>query len=213
GAAERAALALALFHAGVEFPNPKSLAAADVILGDLARDRGDADGGLLLWTSPSTGTGYAWTLGLAAPSGALPDLSAFHEAFPGGPGRGTFADGEMSITLANTRVDRRSPAGEVVRAQAGGQDVVTAGTVAEDALARFEAHLATGRRRAWPAPPEEGLRLVASFWLSRVRARTILAGELEPGGFLAALAEGDIEGALWTDGRILRLEARVRRSP
>ena len=63
-----------------------------------------------------------------------------------------------------------------------------------------------------PEPPEEGLVLIAQFGLVRVRASAILDGELDVGGLLRALEGGDIEGAVWTDGRVLRLEARVVRA-
>lgn len=207
-AAARATMARALYDAGVAFPDGLGQDPDDP-LGPWGRDRGEEDAGLLLWASPSTGIGYAWTLGLAAPEGALPPLAPFHPAFPADVGEAEVGAGELLLTRADLQHDRTAPAGRILRRRAQGLDVVVAGAAAEETWRRFETSLAQGERRPVPEPPGEGLHLIATFGLVEARARTLLGDELERGGLLHVLKGGDIEGAVWTDGRVLVIEART----
>jgi len=56
---------------------------------------------------------------------------------------------------------------------------------------------------------ERGFSVFASFFLEKGRARLLLGRALRPGGFLAALTDGDIYGTLSTNGRVVRMETRV----
>ena len=205
--ARRAALAWALYGAGIAFP--AALATGeDRPLGAW----GEAEGaGLLLWAAPSTGIGYAWTLGLAAP-GALPPLTPFHPAVPVEIGDAEAAEGELPLTLADLQLDRSPPAGTILRRRVGDLDLVALGAAAEETWRRFETWQARQetRRTHLPAPPA-GWHVVATFGLAEARARTLLGNELKRGGLLTALAGGDLEGRVLTDGTTLRLEAQVVR--
>ena len=163
-----------------------------------------------MWASPSTGVGYAWTLGLAAPGDGLPPLTAFHPAVPDEVGDAEAAEGELVLTLADLQLDRIPPAGQILGRKVGALDLVTLGAAAEEAWRRFETWQARNetRQTSLPAPPA-GWHVVATFGLAEVRARTLLGNEVKRGGLLAALAGGDIEGRLLTDGKTLRLEAQV----
>lgn len=205
----RAAFAHALYGAGIPFP-------ADLATGDdepkpLGAWGESAGDGVLLWAAPSTGTGYAWTLGVAAP-GPLPPLAPFHPAVPEEVGDAEAAAGTLPLTLADLQLDRTSPAGRILRRAASDLDIVVLGPAAEEAWRRFETWLARGESRRSPLPaPPAGWHVVATFGLVEARARSILGDELKRGGLLAALAGGDIEGRVLTDGVTLRLEAQVAR--
>jgi hypothetical protein len=197
----RAALAHALFAAGVPFP--AEVEAATLPLGAVGAEGGT---GLLLWAAPSPGVGWAWTLGLAAP-GSLPDLVGWLPPLPPPGAQAPLDEGAVPLTKAEPTRRGPAPAGRIARGSVAGLDVVTVGAAAAEALARVEAHaLATGPA-ARPEPPEAGLRLVARFHLAAPRARAILGRVLAPGGLLHALGDEGIEGAIWTDGRALVVEA------
>ena len=206
--ARRAVVAGALYGAGIVFP--ERLAANDASpLGAWGEPTG---AGLLAWAAPSTGTGYAWTLGLAAPGEGLPPLAPFHPAIPSAVGEAEAAAGELALTLADLQLDRQAPAGQILRRKVGALDLVTLGVAAEEAWRRFETWMARGEtRRSRLAAPPAGWHVVATFGLVEARAGTLLGNELKRGGLLTALAGGDIEGRLLTDGNTLRLEAQVAR--
>ena len=205
--ARRAAVARALYDAGIAFP--AALAADDDH--PLGAWGDPAGSGLLAWASPSTGIGYAWTLGLAAP-GALPPLAPFHPLVPAAEGDAQVEAGVLALTLADLQLDRVAPAGTILRRRVGELDLVALGAAAEETWRRFEAWQVRAEARPTRlGTPEAGWRVVATLGLAQVRARTLLGGELKRGGLLTALAGGDIEGRILTDGRTLRLEAQVTR--
>ncbi|MDA1194766.1 MAG: hypothetical protein O2894_06240 [Planctomycetota bacterium] len=179
---------------------------------DLLGGLGAARGGVLLWATRGLGTGFAWTLGLTARSGELPPLGAFLPPLASAPTE--LPADSAPITKGDTQAEREAPAGSLAfapgaAAPGGAIDIVTFGPSARAALEGMTAHLATG-----PVPiaapdgagePGEGMALVAAFFLAEARASQVLDRALRPGGFLAPLAGGDVRGALYTDGRSLRL--------
>jgi hypothetical protein len=154
----------------------------------------------------------AWTLAVAGP-GLTPDLHAtFLPGVPWGVGAAPVTEGALPLTLPDLSGKTPAPAGEVVLADTGRHGHVLAiGPGARATAERMKARLAGEGARGDPAPepPEPGLRLIARFRLSKDRARQVLGSELEPGGLLMCLAGGDVTGEVWTDGRIVRLEARA----
>jgi len=209
-----------LLSSGVRFVAPES----DDPLGGLGKTRAHGAPGLLLWAARGLGTGYAWSLGLTAPAGELPDLTPFLPLPPAGAASLTLPKDAAPLTIGDTTTKRKVPAGTVERALsvlAGGDrtteyDLVTFGPGAKEALEEMKASLAKpDGDRAVPSGGDEetgaGMRRIASFFLRQRRAEKILGRALRPGGFLAMLANGDVRGALYTDGRILRLLVRVER--
>ena len=73
----------------------------------------------------------------------------------------------------------------------------------------MEAQLGVNATFDPPEPPGDGWRLVAAFWMGEDHAGKVLGDAVAPGGLLAALTSGPVEGALWSDGRTLRLTARA----
>ena len=167
------------------------------------------------------GTGFAWTLGMAAPSGHLPPLKNFLPLPAATGGSVPLPEGTAPVTAGDTRVSRVAPGGTVELAPAvpwkngggGGKDaavdLVTFGASAEGAMNGMKNHLAIETkapsmgRDAWD--PGEGFELVATLWIKSTRAQQVLGKALEDGGFLAALAGGHVKAALYTDGSIFRL--------
>lgn len=90
---------------------------------------------------------------------------------------------------------------------------MTVGTSAEQAWRRFETEVALAAPAAVPVTPGPAWRLVATFGIEATRARLLLGSLIAKGGLLQALGGGRLEGALWTDGKLLRLEAHVERTP
>lgn len=222
--ADRGFLAEALLACGVRFVSEDE--GVD-LLGGLATgieppSQPNHQGGVLLWATRGAGTGYAWTLGMAAASGHMPALKNFLP-LPGAEGGSVpLPEGAAPVTTGDTTVPRTAPAGTVELAPAvpwtnGAAedertprvDLVTFGPSAEAAMAGMRNHLAVASkppsdpRQAWD--PGEGFEHVASAWIKVTRARQLLDRALEPGGFLAALAGGHIRAALYTDGTMLRL--------
>ncbi len=223
---DRALLADVLLACGVRFVSEDE--GVDLLggLGAGVERRTTADmqeqRGVLLWATRGAGTGYAWTLGMAASSGHLPALKNFLP-LPGAEGGSVpLPEGAAPVTSGDTTVPRTAPAGTVELAPAvpwtnGAAedertprvDLVTFGPSAEAAMAGMKNHLAVASkapadpRQAWD--PGEGFEHVASAWIKVTRARQLLDRALEPGGFLAALAGGHIRAALYTDGTMLRL--------
>ena len=223
--ADRALLADVLLACGVRFVAEDE--GVDLLggLGAGVERRSTADmqeqRGVLLWATRGVGTGYAWTLGLAAASGHLPPLKAFLPLPPAQGGSVPLAEDAAPLTSGDTTVPRKAPAGTVRLApavpwtgvdgsgEAGPIDLVTFGPSAEAALEGMKNHLSIASappsdpRQAWD--PGQGFTHVASGFLKVTRARQVLGRALEPGGFLAALAGGHVRAALYTDGSILRL--------
>jgi hypothetical protein len=190
----RRAVALALWHAGVAFP------------ADLKPDwfAMSSPGSLLLVATLSPGALPLWTLGLVAPPGAIPDLAPFGLPTPPAGSSAPLAAGAGGL-LAPYGGD--APAGTVARAghERLGVDVVAIGADGATAAPKFAALLeAAGPEER---PNEAGVVLLARFRLAAVPAARLLGGALGPGGILAPLSGGAIEGALWTDGVRLVLEA------
>jgi hypothetical protein len=201
GAEERAALVTALHDAGTDFPAPALAALTETTV----------PGGLLAFADPSPGTGYAWTLGFAAPRDALPDLSSFFaDGLPAFGARREIAAGAAPLTVPEPGGGTPSPPATLLRARGEAFDVLLVGATAAESLARFETERAAGRTAEPPPRPEAPWRLVAAFGLSEARARQILGDQLKDGGLLYPLAGGDVEGAILTDGKVLRLEIRAR---
>lgn len=142
-------------------------------------------GHTLAWGVSSPDAPEAFALGIAAPTGHLPDAAALL--------------GEE----ADVEIERGGAGGDLA--------VVTFLPGARRALARMTTHLARGETWVEPEPPEDGLRALAHFGVKADAAQGLLGPAVGPGGFLAALAGADIAGSLWTDGQVLRLEARVVR--
>ena len=214
GAVERALFARALYDAGLTYPSTAPGAGDGP--GSWADPR--QGGGLLLWASAAVGHGYAWTIGVAGPRGALSDVAAFLPGRPalGGGEAGLAADipvaeGVLPLTVADLGLDRTSPPGRIVAWSTPSLDVVLVGPDPEQARADLERGLAEAATRAGPAAPEAPWRRVARFGLSAARAKSLLGKELQRGGLLAGLASGAIQGEVTTDGRVLRLEATVDR--
>jgi hypothetical protein len=219
GAARRL-LASALFHGGVPFleePEEKPAegpADETSLLGGLGDPAEAGKGPLLAFTTPSGRGGTGWLLCLVAEEGALPDLSAFLAGIPEDAGSAPLPEGAVPLLLAAPRADGRpSPAGEIARESIeGGRaplEALALGPGAAEAIR--EARLEALKGEA-PPPPETrpGWRRVATFSLSEPRAANLMREAMEPGGLLAVFRGGSLSGEVWTDGRVLRIEARAR---
>jgi hypothetical protein len=189
----RAALVRALAAAGVPFPEGAAVAGAPLASGD--------GPGLLAWASPAPDDPAFWTLGVAGPEGALAPLAALlDEDDPAG-----------ALLRAEPASDAPFPPVLVSREPFEGLQVLYVGPDVTRAAARFARRQRT--KPPWEAPQLRGHRLVAAFGLSEKRARDLLGSVVLPGGLLAPLQGGRIEGAIFTDGTTLRLEAHVVSGP
>jgi hypothetical protein len=219
-AADRPLLAHALYGCGLRFVTEGK----DVDpLGGLGTPPAAGQEGLLLWAVHGVRAASAWTVGLAAPHGSLPPLGAFLPAARPGGDPVELPAGAAPLTRGATAQGDAAPAGHVEAAAAlpwaaggGPVDAITFGPGAHGALEGLRAHLGlpspprvTDERAAWDPGP--GMRSVATFVVRAARARALLGRALEPGGFLAVLRGGDLHGALYTDGHLLRLQVRVAR--
>lgn len=220
---DRPLLAEALLACGVRFVTEDD--GVDLLggLGDGVRERGQGElsrRGILLWATKGVGTGFAWTLGMAAPSGHMPPLKNFLPLPAAAGGSVPLPKGTAPLTAGDTQVARIAPGGTVELAPAvpwkysgSGEDarvdLVTFGPSAEGAMSAMKNHLAIETkapsmgRDAWD--PGEGFEHVATLWIKSTRAKQVLGKALEDGGFLAALAGGHVKAALYTDGTIFRL--------
>ncbi len=213
GGAARRALALALLHLGVRLTHAEALPDA---VAELSHGLGapEPDAPLLVYADHARGTGATLDLGVIAPAGALPDLTALlgplpepgntREAAAGPTPPGPEADGAGLLPGAGARL-RRERLGE----GEGAVEVLALGPSPEA--------YAAGLAREWLAPSVRRLAapaghvLVATFRIHAGRAAALLGAALEPGGLLAVLAGGPIEGEVLTDGTGLRVVARVVR--
>jgi len=173
---------------------------------------GDAPDGVLIWGVPVRGSGHALTIGVA--SRTLPILSAFLPMPADGAVSVPLAKGAAPLTLGATRAGLEAPAGTVeISRGADGLDVLAFGAGARGAIDGMRSHLAAGLDSrdvgGAAAHADPAFRVFAAFFLKQGRAVHILGGALEPGGFLAALALGDIRGTLSTDGKRVRVEAWI----
>ena len=229
-AADRPLLAQALLACGVRFvgeaagdaaPEPDLLGGLGAPVPARASGAPVPEAGLLLWATRGIGTGFAWTVGVAAEHGRLPPLGAFLPALPQGDAQADLPEGAAPLTKGDTTEGRPTPVGRLAAALAVPSnhaswtcDVVTFGPSAREALEGMKNHLGLPAaqvgedpRAAWD--PGEGMALLASFFVRTDRAQALLGKALEPGGVLAPLAGGDLRGALYTDGTRLRLLLRL----
>ncbi len=206
-AVSRAVLSSTLYSCGVDFPVITAGDAETLALQSLTQ-AGEGDDGLLIWGERQSGDAvYALTVGIATPS-----LAPLRDTLGDIPEPGAtmaLPSGAAPFTVIDTGRDRTSPEGSIEHATTNELSVLTYGQSAKKALERFRTHLATNPRFAPPTPPTEGLRLVAAFYMDRARAEKILGKAVQEGGMLSVLGGGAIRGALWTDGKLLRLEAAV----
>ncbi len=212
-AEHRAFVAQALVQCGVRLLDRDLEASRKDPVGAFATYRAKHRGGTLVWAERAAGTGYAMTLGVAARDGSHDFFTSGLPVDPAAPWTtAPLAEGAAPITTGDTTVPRKAPAGTIEQRQASGRGIITLGPSAEAAAEGMVAFLATGPAPV-VAPPDmpKGMHLVASFFLQHRRAERILGRALKPGGFLAMLAGGDIRGALYTDGKVLRLVAHVAR--
>lgn len=195
-------LAQLVHHLGVDVPTDMMpFVGGENIRADAARDA------VVAWAEPAIGTGYALTFTLAGRS--MPPLGDALPMPAQGTARAPLPQGAAPITIGSTLDDRPAPAGEVWTRTVADLAALTFGADAKRAIDRAEAHLAGAGPMAWTPETEDGLQVIARFGANAARAAKIFGRALEPGGVFAALADGDIEGSVSTDGRIVRLEARV----
>jgi hypothetical protein len=189
----RDALGAALFGAGVALPGPAPGAPSPA---------GPA-GGLLAWAEIVPSAPHAWTLGFAAPAGALPDLAPWAPGWPGGDEGLPVPAGAAAVTVYDPAANRPVPASRAVLRRAGELDLAAFGPEA-DAVA--SGGLPLGGMADVPAAPAPGLRLLALLRLDEPRARKLLGRELDERGLFAVLSGGEIAGAVWTDGVRVRVD-------
>jgi hypothetical protein len=207
GAQGRRILAYALVYAGVAWP---AAAGRD----DFAALRLGAPGGLEAFAEATETELPFWTVGLAGPAAALPDLAAFGLPAPEAGATLPLPEGAAAPTAPYGGLP---PAGEVARrastAGRAGTEVVALGAGAARLADRVAASAPDADLAAWPAPPaagEPGGRsvLLASFRLTQAAAVRLLGRAVSANGLLSPLRQGDVEGTLSTDGVRLVLEAR-----
>ncbi|MDJ0523041.1 MAG: hypothetical protein QNJ90_13305 [Planctomycetota bacterium] len=205
--ASRAALAKLLGASGLRFVEEQE--GADPLGGLGAAAPTD---GLVIWGERGLGTGYAMTVGLA---GGIPDLSAFLPVPAGDATSAILPAGAAPITVGDTTIQRKVPAGTVERRKVRRAEVLTFGPSAKEAAEGYVSAAVAGTAKLpevtppWPVPA--GARPVARFFLGQRRASMVLGRALQPGGFLAMLSGGDIHGRVdWIDG-VVRLTAWVER--
>ena len=203
GVGERALLVAALHAAGVDLPD------AWTGVGTGTSEEPEGEGGVLVFGGRASGHPYAVTIGVVAPEGALPDLSAWLGTLPEDGSTRPLARGAAPLTVVDTTHRRPSPSGDVRYRVADGLEMVGIGAETARALDGMQAQLAIETDFVPPEPPGEGWHLVAAFHLGEDHAAKVLGPALGPGGLLASLESGIVDGALWSNGRILRLEARV----
>ncbi len=166
-------------------------------------------GAVTIWAEPALGTGSALTFTVAAKR--PPDLAAALPLPSKGQDHAVLPKGAAPITVGETGVTVASPKGEVwMRTTGAGLRLITFGADARRAIDRSEAHVAKALGLSLhEVPGEDGMKPLAWFGVRAGRAKRILGRALEPGGFLACLGGGDIKGTVSTNGRIVRLEARL----
>lgn len=213
GGAARRALALALLHLGVRLTRAEALTEA---VAELSRGLGAPapDAPLLLYADAGRGAGPSLDLGVVAPAGALPDLTALLGPVPepGSTREGEAGPAPLGPAAAGSPL-LPGPGARLRRERLGEGE----GAVEVLALGHSPEALAAGLAQEWLAPSPRSLAapadhvLLATFRIHAERAPGLLGAALEPGGLLAVLAGGPIEGEVLTDGTGLRVVARVVR--
>lgn len=167
-------------------------------------------GGLLLWAEPVGGSAPALTIGLAGRR--LPDLGSFLPRPASGEDSIALPPAAAALTRGSLAERVTTPSGTIAATVGqGGLQMLAFGVGARGMLATMGSYMAAGLS----PPTDQGFstyadaqfRVFATFYIQQARARLLLGRALEPGGFLAALAQGNLHGALSTDGRVVRLEA------
>ncbi len=175
---------------------------------------GKASTGLLLWAERGIGTGYAMSVGIGAAHADLPALGAFLPLPDAGVASVPLPEGAAPITVGDTTIARKVPAGTVERRSLPNVEILTFGPGAKQAAEGFVSAAAAGTS-ALPGDPgpawttQDAVRPVLRFFLSRRRAQAVLGNALHPGGFLAMLAGGDIHGRVEAADGVVRLTAWV----
>ena len=199
GAAARRVTALALWYAGLRWPQA-------VGQDGMAALRLDGAGPLALLASMDDGPFPTWALALVGPSTAQPDLAAFGLPPPPPTGSAPLAAGAAPLLAP---YGGESALGAVARRPAGtaaaGNDVVALGRGAP-AVADRLAGILTARRDDMARKGAEVE--LASFRMSLYTAQRLLVTATATRGLLATLVGSDLEGTLATDGTRLILEVR-----
>ena len=203
-ARSRKILALALWYAGVAWPEAVSR-------DGFAALRLDAAGPGEAWTLaavPSPGLLPAWTLTWAGRGAAAPAFAAFGLPVPE---VGTTSPLARGLAALRAPFGGEPAAAEVARfaAAAGDLEVLVGGGGAEPLARRYAAEVrstAVGGARAAGAP-----RPIVTGYLKALDAQRLLGPAVEPGGLLASVAGGDLEVTLTTADGALVLS--LRRTP
>lgn len=194
GGAARLALTEALRGAGVRLPPLPGIGA------------GGAFSGFAL---PNLENGRSWTWVLSGQAATLEGLTPLLGPLPAPGAAQDLEAGAAPFTLSDTRGSGPAPKAVLLRADwppPGGPALL----LGLDAL-RHAARLPLLDRAPGPepAPEPDGWRLLARLGVSAERAPDLLGGALSPGGLLAVLDGGPLEGEVATDGRRLRVRLRV----
>jgi len=202
GKQSSALLAQLVHHLGIDVPG--GLMAYETQLGS-STGKPHRPGPVLAWGTPAIGTGYALTITIAGDG--LP-LGALALPMPAeGEDSAPLLKGAAPITRSGA--DGPAPAGEVRTRRVKPFDVVAFGAEAGKAIDRAQAHLTKAEALPWPQQAKDGFETIARFGATTRRAAQILGRALQPGGVFAAVGGGAIRGSLSTNGKIVRLEARV----
>lgn len=194
GGAARLALAEALRGAGVRLPP----------LPDVG-----GGGTFTAFALPNLEDGRSWTWVLCGEQATLDGLAPLLGPLPAPGAAQEIAAGEAPFTLSDTRGAGVAPKAVLVRASwpGSGGPVLLLGLDAARHAARLA--LLAAPPPLGPSPEPGGWRLLARLGVSAERAPDLLGGALSPGGLLAVLEGGPLEGDVSTDGRRLRIRLRV----
>ncbi|MCC7139035.1 MAG: hypothetical protein IT460_11490 [Planctomycetes bacterium] len=194
GPEARKATALALWYAGLAWPEP-------ALRDGFAALHLDAPGSLTLVAMPSPGLLPTWTILLAGERGAVPDLAAFGLPAPADEG---VVDLPASVGRLFHPFGPVAGRGEVLRRPLPGaardRVVVGAGPGAETIVARATASMPDA------APSSKGT--IAVGGLKATAARRVLGRAVERGGLFGTLTDADLAVSLSTDGAALVLDVR-----